>query len=152
MTSDASVLRNHCGRLFRKGVALQAGECLHADTMNTLVPVTVPTGTLIGPEEVEAPAMTYLAFKVKHEHMLCMPVGFPQCEGALGHLTEMTGLAFGPWPLSPVGSGELALSLYHVRYQKLVLLYKSQVVALLTDYIPVFTPLPFIKGFLHHVA
>lgn len=152
MTSKTLLLRYHRRRLFPEGVALKAGKCLHADAVDTLVLVAVLTGALIRPEEMETSAVTYLAFKVEHEHVLGMTVGFSQCNGALGNLAEMTGLALRPRSFSPVGARELAFSFCHVSHQKLVLLYKGEVVALLTDDISMLTPLPLLKGLLHHMA
>lgn len=152
VTSEASLLGNHCGRLFPKGMAFQARKCLHADTVDTLVLMAALACTFIRLELVQALAVTSLAFKVEHEHMLCMSIRLPKRHRTLSHLAQMTVLASRPGFLSAMGPGKLAFPLHDIGNQKLVLFYKTEVVALLTDDISVLAPLPLLKGLLHHMA
>lgn len=152
MAPEASLFRYHSRGFLGIGVAFQTRKCLHPHAVHTLVLVTVLARIFIRFEAVKTSSMTYLALDVKHKDMFCMAVRLSQCERALLHVAEMTCLALKPRFLSSVSLRKLTLALDNIGHEELVLLYQTEMVAFLADYVPVFPPLPFLKRLLHYVA
>ncbi len=83
-------------------MTLQAGKSLHSHTMYAFVLMTVLAGAFVRFEEMQAPAMAYLALYVEHKDVFGMPVRFPQRKRTLFDITQVTGLTLLPRPLPPV--------------------------------------------------
>ena len=64
----------------------------------------------------------------------------------------MAVLALKPRHLPSVRLRKLAPAFYNIGDEELVLLYETEVMTLLADYVSVFPPLPFLEGLLHHMA
>lgn len=152
VTLQTPVLWDHGGRFFTKGVALQAGERLHAHTVNSPVLMTALACVFVRPELMEAPPVTHLAFDALHEYMFRVAIGFPEGDRALGYFAQVAALTLEPGSLSAVGPGKGTLSLHHIRYEKMVLFDETEVVAFLADNVSVLAPLPLLKRFLHHMT
>jgi hypothetical protein len=120
--------------------------------MDPFIPVAVPARIFIRGKRVEAAAVAHLAFHIKGEYMFRMAMGFLHRDGTLRDLAQMAISALNPGLLPAMGLRKFSLSLDHICNEKLILFDQGEVVALLTDNIPVLSPLPFVERLFHHMA
>lgn len=96
--------------------------------------------------------MTRFAFNPLHKNMLRMTVRLGHRHRALRDVIHVTRFTCLPWFFTSMCLGKRLLAFYHIGDKELVLFEDSQLVALLTNYIPVLPLLPFRKGILHKMA